>query len=295
MNLLSSAVQLNQPYINNFNFSQSLFEHQFIHLVVVLFFLHVWRNVWQNGISIPFHLCKQVFQPFPQFLNPFIVYLFCRSLFLSPGKQGINKTWQNKQSTNVWCDQLESFRSFSWLHMILLWFPPSDGNIFPNGAWNSWNTFTNVSAFTKCLRSIQTISTHQLKSQRFQSKRVAINFTSHDSHPNFLLNFGNHKMRDKVLMGRRDFIRIPMSLRRWKIFIIVYVCVWCLPKIWYRWKIYCFLQKVVKEEIKWYAKSEITNLFFVLQSALAYWCWLIFCLYVSSIFSTISGPLGIVS
>ena len=51
-------------------------------------FLHVWRNVRNNGISVPFHLCKQ-------------------ALLSSCAKQGINKTWQNKQST-IFRDHWES-------------------------------------------------------------------------------------------------------------------------------------------------------------------------------------------
>lgn len=128
-----------------------------------LFAVTIWTSIYSfscflhvgeiSGISVQFHLCKQVSRSFGW------------------GKQGINKTWQNKQSTifrdqrGCWCCSV-GLSLFRLKHFTLggragfsKYFPHHLQNICKHS-----NYFHTPAAV-----------------ERFQSKRIAINFTTHET------------------------------------------------------------------------------------------------------------------
>lgn len=200
--------------------------------------MHVWRIVWNNGISVPFHLCKQVPAS-------------------SCAKQGINKTWQNKQST--------IFRD----HWGSLCFSAAE-------QFKTATTPTGRLKFSKYFRkhskeNIPAIFTFAV--ERFQSKRIAINFTTRYKHSDFLAIIKcvikcSWDIWDMIFGRYSPHTSSLLSLRKGKTYIIVYVYSWCLLKISiscslniirYGWKIYGCSPKNSKDRKREMKGAEIVR------------------------------------
>lgn len=132
------------------------------------------------------------------------------------------------------------------------------------------------------------IHTHALT--HTQSRKISIKtncnkfYNTRNKHIFLLWLFDNHKMRDKVLMGRWDMISPCLSTIEEEIFIIVYVYEWCLLKICCLLLVFWIFDidgefmgfQVRQEESKTKSKDDMRKCF----SQLAYWWWLVLFMFV---------------
>lgn len=212
------TLQLNELCINNLNFSQSLFEHQFIHLVVFSL-LAPSKCLAENGMSVPFRLCKQVSisRPLAHTSNRFLFG------FAEAGKQaGVNKTWQNKQSA---MRPARNIRDTAVLKRANGKFPE-----YPNLPWKCSNYFH--------LQHWHTWTHTPTAAEKISIKTNCNKFYSTHETNVFSLWLSLEQIIKCVIKRSWDVgtrylaTEAPASLSDGKKYIIiVYVYVWCLLKI----------------------------------------------------------------
>lgn len=155
-----------------------------------------------NGMSVPFHLCKQVS------LVPLNRFLFWHH---------INKTWRNKQSTLFLWPERNSRAS-----QLL-----DDETLFRKWAMNILGMPRMPQTYSNYF------STHSSRNRKDFNQNGLQYILQHTKQTLWLFSASqtNHKMRDKALVGRWDTrsLRQPLRSLRWHD--IYYVYVWWLLKI----------------------------------------------------------------